>query len=173
MDKHTQTLGDLLGPSFCKRLESKGDFEEKLRLLIPGFIKLNDPDSELLLDAFARKHLKLSGRNELIEGMQFLQANAELDLEISDRNWAADSRGTGRATVSESTPAENAAQRAVRRHSEIDPILKALGFSVYRWEKIAGVSSKVGQRYLDGDTTPRVEQSGKLATALGLKELPA
>jgi hypothetical protein len=62
---------------------------------------------------------------------------------------------------------------SARRHRIIDPMLTENGLSIYRWEKEAGVSSKVGQRYLDGKTRKlRAEQEKKLAHALGLDKLP-
>jgi hypothetical protein len=62
---------------------------------------------------------------------------------------------------------------AARRRAVIQPILDAKGWSVYRWEKESGVTSKVGQRYLDGATrTLRRESSLKLSNSIELAVLP-
>lgn len=58
-------------------------------------------------------------------------------------------------------------ERAEKRRAFVDPILRTKGWSVYRWEKEAGVTSKVGQRYYNGTTNKlRIEQRQKLAKAL-------
>jgi hypothetical protein len=60
--------------------------------------------------------------------------------------------------------------RSARRRAVIDPILKARGLSTYRWERDAKVASKVGARYLKGETSLRRDTRKKLAEAVGLQE---
>ena len=62
--------------------------------------------------------------------------------------------------------------RAAWRKAIVGPRLEALGWSVYRWEKEAGVPSKLAQRYLDGKTKKLASSSrAKLSRALGI-DLP-
>ena len=67
---------------------------------------------------------------------------------------------------------ETDAQRAARREAIVGPILKANGLSVYRWEKNAGVTSKVAQRYLNGTTKALHPDSRKLLSDLLGIQLP-
>jgi len=76
------------------------------------------------------------------------------------------------AEAADAGGSESDAQRRARREAVVRPILTAKGLSVYRWEKDAGVANKVGQRYLDGKTYPRIEQQKNLATVIGLEDLP-
>jgi hypothetical protein len=66
----------------------------------------------------------------------------------------------------------NKDSRAGWRRTIVEPRLAALGWSVYRWEKEAGVPSKLAQRYLDGKTVKlEADSRKKLSGALGI-DLP-
>jgi hypothetical protein len=74
-----------------------------------------------------------------------------------------------RSQAVETPGSETQEDRARRRQHILDPALRAKGWAVYRWEKEAGVASKVGQRYYDGDTERlSAESERKLSEALGI-----
>src|ERR1035437_8066778 len=52
--------------------------------------------------------------------------------------------------------------KAARRRAVIMPLLFAKSWTAYRWEQEAGVTRKVGTRYLAGKTNPSVESRKKL-----------
>ena len=67
---------------------------------------------------------------------------------------------------------ETPMERGARRRGILDPALAGKGWSVYRWEKVASVSSKVGQRYYDGVSGRlSADSRQKLSNALGI-DLP-
>lgn len=74
-----------------------------------------------------------------------------------------------RSQAIEALDSEPQEDRANRRQHILEPALRGKGWTVYRWEKEAGVASKVGQRYYDGETERlSAESEMKLSEALGI-----
>jgi len=97
-------------------------------------------------------------------------ADGEFDLPMADANHGARSEPAHQGNPG--TRAESQHERERRRRNQVDPALKKKGWSVYRWEKEAGVSSKTGRRYIDGDTLRLgVDTHKKLSESLGI-DLP-
>jgi hypothetical protein len=115
--------------------------------------RINELVGPLPNDGCVNNHLFAIARKKLGMTREEFDATDDWDLrallELEQR--LAQSPKFGPGDGAKNIP-ETKEQRAERRKSIIYPLLLGRGMTVYRWEKKAGVSSKVGQRYYDGTT---------------------